>query len=446
MIGILLLIVALACYFNSKQRWFSYFLYVSLMLGYNGGFGLWTDKITGITNGDLAVVYTFLISIYLLDKGRFRLPRVSFIRQYKYLLVFLACSVIFSLTYYGFSFYGVLQGSRSYLLFFSLPILSQIKSAEYEKLMKAFLFITTITAILYILQVVVGHPLMPYGSINVADKGEYSIDPTIGLVRLVNSPALNTFFLTLSFVEPRYFGRKVNLFRVLFFVALMCTFGRTGIFSGLLTVGLAIYFTGKAGKLIKTILILGIMFLPFSNKISERFEKGDTGEDLQTVLNGGAATYENSGDGGTMTYRIAWVWERSEYLLNRPILEQIFGLGLITDSYPQLPYNFRLGVYNSNTGKAAQMGTPDSAYGNLITWWGFGGTIVYMAFVISMVIFFYRHRRDNPFATVCAALSLMSIVISFSSTGLSTPNNYIIYFIVLSSILREREKCYLAKT
>lgn len=74
MIGVLLLLIALGCYFKPKQRWLSYFLYTSFMVGYGGGFGLWTNRITGIKNGDLAVIYTFIISVYLLSQGKYSFP------------------------------------------------------------------------------------------------------------------------------------------------------------------------------------------------------------------------------------------------------------------------------------------------------------------------------------------------------------------------------------
>lgn len=58
MIGIILLLIAIILYFRPRYRYFSYFLYLSFMMGsYGGGFGLWTDEILGIKNGDCAIIY-----------------------------------------------------------------------------------------------------------------------------------------------------------------------------------------------------------------------------------------------------------------------------------------------------------------------------------------------------------------------------------------------------
>jgi len=246
--------------------------------------------------------------------------------------------------------------------------------------------------------------------------------------------------LTLSFVHPHYFGRKVYLFRCIYFVALICTLGRTGIFTGILSVMLAMAFTGNVGKTFKTAIVVGVLLLPFIGTISNRFEGGDTEEDLQTILNGGAsvANYSRS-DGGTMTYRIAWVLERALYLSTRPVGEMVFGLGLITDSSPKMKYRFSVGNVSHDTGQIVQMRTPDIAYGNLISHWGFIGTVLYLWFVISLAFFLYKNRKENMFVLVSFAVLAMSILGSFSGDEISDPKNFAIYFIIVSTLIRTRQ-------
>ena len=292
-------------------------------------------------------------------------------------------------------------------------------------------WVTTITAILYIGQIIVGRPLMPY-------DGEPGTDESTGLIRIYNIPALLDFFLALSFVAPKYFGKRINLFRAIYLTALACTLGRTGIFSTLMIIILSMLFLGKASKLLKTIAVLGILIIPFIGMISSRFEGGGTSEDLSALSSGAAfRNYDmQGGEGGTLTYRIAWVYERFDYLIDRPIGEQIFGLGLISDSQPIVSkkYNFRTGLTNEGTGLPYQLATPDIAYGNLISRLGFGGTIIYLLLTIMMANFFYRNRKQNPFTIVCAAMIIMLFVGSISGSALSEPKNFVMYFLIMSTM------------
>lgn len=95
MLGIALLLLALYLYFKPKYRYLSYLIYLSFMLGYGGGFGLTTDDVLGVKNMDMAIVYTFFISLYLIIHKKYTLPRLRVIKLYKVFLLFLICSVAF---------------------------------------------------------------------------------------------------------------------------------------------------------------------------------------------------------------------------------------------------------------------------------------------------------------------------------------------------------------
>lgn len=440
MLGIILLFISLVLYFKPRYRYISYFLYISFMLGADGGgFGLWTDEVLGIKNKDMAIVYTFVISLYLISQNNYKLPKIEFLKWYKLFIIFLLCSIVFSSIHYGFSFYQILQGGRDYLLIFSLPILMKIKVNELSKLMNLLLCVTIITSILFILQIVVGHPLMPY-------SGEPSIDPTVGLTRMYNSPALLDFFLIFTFVKPEYFGKRVNLLRILFFITLICTFGRTGIFSTIISVLLAMMFLGKASKMVKTIVIIGILFIPFIGMITSRFEKGGTSDDLSYIASGNFKDYSR-GESGTMAYRIAWVYERFDYLANRPISEQIFGLGLISESQPIVNkmYNFRVGNIVQDTGLPTQLYTPDIAYGNILTKFGFIGGIVYLLFVINLAMFLYKNRKVNYLTIICSAQSIMLFILSFSGSDLGEPKSFVMYFVAIGTMFMSCDKKFVIK-
>ena len=395
------------------------------MMGSGGGFGLWPDMILHTQNRDLAIIYTFLINIYLIASGKFYLPKLTWIKYYKLIVCFIIGCVIFSLAYYEFTPYQVLQGGRNYLLLASLPILIQIKQRELKQLLKLLIFIASITSFLYILQIILGRPIMPYG-------GKPSLDATVGLVRLYNSPANLSFYLALSFIAPQYFKGKIIIYRTLFFTALICTLGRTSILTGIMMVFLAIAMTGKFSKIGKYAILVGIMLIPFWGTISDRFEKGNTQDDLQQILRGDfGKNYESSG--ATMTYRFAWVYERAYYMIHRPMCEQIFGLGLISESQERTHqlYHFNIGLYNGDTGHINQLSTPDISYGNLLVNLGFVGLIIYIAFFIHLAIFFFKNRKIHPIYTVCSAATIMTFISSFSGSSFSQPQTFSIYFIFI---------------
>lgn len=427
MLGYILLVIALYLYFKPKYRYVSYFFYLSFMMGYGGGLGLWTNEILQVKNMDMAIIYTFIVNAYLLATGNFKIANVSFIRAYKILVAFLTASVFFSHLYYELSFVQILQGCRNYLLIFSLPILAKIKLEELEKILRLLLFFVTLTSVLYILQVVLGRPLMPYG--------DFAFDSTTGLARFYNQPANLRFFLVLSFVYPSFFrSNRIMLYRVLFIVALLCTQGRTGIFVGIMTLLLALVFNGSFKRIAKTMAFMGILLIPFVDLISERFG-ADTGRDLQLLVKADYGDdYQMGSDGGaTMTYRFAWIYERWDYLVNRPVGEQIFGLGLVSDSQPFVhqKYRFRIGLLEKGTGLPAQLYTPDTSYGNLLTKLGFVGMLLYLLFAIQLALFFYKNRNIHPFYMVCSAQTLMMFVSAFSGSSFSETKGFAFYFMLL---------------
>lgn len=436
MLGILLLLVSLILYFNPRYRYLSYFFYLSFMMGYSGGFGLWTDTVLGTKNKDLAIIYTFAINACLILQGKFYLPKLPWMKYYKLLVVFIGLTALFSLFYYYFTPYQVLQGGRDYLLIASLPVLIRIKPFELDKIIRLLIIVATVTSVLYILQIVLGRPLMPY-------NGEGSTDPSTGLIRLYNSPANLTFFLTMTFVTPYYFSkRRINFYRVLFFVALVCTLGRTSIFTGIMTVFLALVLTGNFSKTIKYGVLIGLLMIPFIGTLSNRFEKGGTENDLQQIMAGNFdENYQSSGD-ATMTYRLAWVYERADYLLHRPLGEQIFGMGFISDSQPVVhkKYNFKLGLTSEETGERSQLSTPDIAYGNLLTQLGFVGTILYLLFAIHLAIFFFKQRKLHPLFVVCSAFTIIMFIVSFAGSSRMNAQSFSFLFIFLTLYLHRRNR------
>lgn len=393
------------------------------MRGYGGGYGLWTDGILGYKNLDLALIYTALILIIQLFEGRLSLPKGRFFFFYTLTILAFLCCFAFSHFHYNFTYTQIIQGGRSFWLFLSLPIFMQMKITEMQKLFTLLLLVTMLTSVLYILQIVLRQPLMHYGM-------GYRFDSSTGLIRLYNSPAFLVFFLCLSFAAPKYFGKHQLLAQVILFLALLCTLGRNRIFTGVITIGLTLIFIGKATRLIKTIIVICIIAIPLSDFIVSRFEKGgETQNDLEAIISG---KYKDNyqGEGGTMTYRLAWIYERAHYLEDRPFSEKMLGLGIISDSQPivHLMYHFRTGIWKKELNDVTQLTTADISYGNLLSRLGYLGSGIYLAFVLCMTFFFYKRRKFNIFFSVCAAQCIMIFFTGITGSSLSEPKNFVLFF------------------
>lgn len=394
MIGYLLLLMALLLYIKPKYRHWSFFLYLSFMMGYGGGFGLWTDEVLGVKNGDLAIIYTFVISIVMVFKRQYNIPKWSFVVQYKWFILFLFANVLFSLFYYHFTPFQILQGGRSFLLIFAFPILVNIKQRDFDKVLQLLIKVCVLTSMLYILQTISRHAIMPYG--------EFDTDPTTGLPRFYNSPANLDIYLVLTFLKPELFKGRIIYYRILFFLALVCTLGRTQIITTILLVFIALFFDGKIQKIGKYVIVIGVMMLPFIGILSDRFT-GDGASDFSDIQAGNFKEgYVQGRDQGTLLYRFAWVYERYDYIIHRPLGEQLFGLGLISDSQPWVDkhYNFKIGLSNPENTGAVQLSTPDISYGNIMTRLGFLGGVLYIAFIVSLLSFLVKKRKINDFISM----------------------------------------------
>lgn len=434
MIGYLLLLIALLLYIKPKYRHWSFFLYLSFMMGYGGGFGLWTDEVLGAKNGDLAIIYTFVISIVMVFKRQYNIPKWSFVVQYKWFILFLFASVLFSLFYYHFTPFQILQGGRSFLLIFAFPILVNIKQRDFDKVLQLLIKVCVLTSMLYILQTISRHAIMPYG--------EFDTDPTTGLPRFYNSPANLDIFLALTFLKPELFKGRIIYYRILFFLALVCTLGRTQIITTILLVFIALFFDGKIQKIGKYVIVIGVMMLPFIGVLSDRFT-GDEASDFSDIQAGNFKEgYVQGRDQGTLLYRFAWVYERYDYIIHRPLGEQLFGLGLISDSQPWVDkhYNFKIGLPNPDGIVAVQLSTPDISYGNIMTRLGFLGGVIYITFIVSLLFFLLKRRKDNVFILVSAASIMLLFINSFSGSLMSETRSFTIYFLFLSFLFNNKRK------
>lgn len=403
------------------------------------GFYILTDNVLGIKNQDAALIYFIVIFIYSYFKERHILYIHNFKieRWLKIFFVFMMCSILFSMVYYHLDIIQIIQGSRRYFIIFAFLFLRKIRTSDLEWLLRKIVYITAITSVLYIIQCQTGWPILPDSDIY------YSNDSVDGTFRYYNAPPFLDISLFLLIFHSQYFkGWKNIAIIIIMFIALLCTQGRTQIVGTIIIILIGLYLNGSYKKMVKYGILGLIAITPFLPVLMERFENGDrsTGGDLQAIMSGDFMNPNNQ-FAGSMTYRFALVYERMEYLVNRSIGEQIFGMGLLSDQQKELVhrmYHFNVGLKNRETGEIAQLSTPDIAYGNLICRLGFVGMTIYLVIWGIMLVQAYKNRKINMIV-FCLFLYLFNYVFgSFSGATISYTENVILPMMLIAYMDRMR--------
>lgn len=436
MIGIILFLISVVLYVSGRKRW-SLLLFVSFV---TKGLGFLTDEVIGIKNQDLAFVYTVVICLYsFIYEKKIQVAEDKLLSYLiKALFVFLLCSVLFSWVHYHFTPYQILQGGRQHFVFLSYFFLRKINRKDVLWLFRMLFYITLIHSVLYIVQVLTGAAVLPYRY----DLMEISGNSSTGLLRYYNSPHLLAFFLYMAMLYPLRNYVLNNIAAVLFLAALFCTQGRTYIIITLFCLLLGYLVRGRLSGSIRISLILGMLLLLFSELLTSRYEGGDTDNDIQAVLNGDfIKNVKNEEDTeGTLSFRFAWIYERMLYLSERPLSENIFGLGMISDSQKDVVnsmYHFTVGLVDEETGLPVQLATADIAYGNMLTQFGyFGGFLLLFIWIRLAIIFYQRRRLDG--LLLCMSLFVINRVLgSVSGSHISTTAYLAIPFLMLPLLMED---------
>ena len=111
-------------------------------------------------------------------------------------------NIMFSYNHYHFSSYQILQGSRASFLFLSYFFLRRQKIEDLLWLNRTFFYITLITSVLYILEVFLNLPVLPY------KQETAKIDEYTGIMRYYNFPPLLYWYLYVSILSPQFIKSK----------------------------------------------------------------------------------------------------------------------------------------------------------------------------------------------------------------------------------------------
>ena len=440
MFGYILLAIAIVTYIIELRR-ISLFIFVTFMLN---GWSVLTDTVLGVKNFDLAFIYTIvilLLQIFYDDHPTIKDKKLRILIFIFF--VFMLLNVNFSFEHYHFNFYQILQGSRASFLVLSYFFVRKYSKNDFLWLNNIFFYITLITSVLYILQVFFDLPVLPYDSEN-ARRDQYT-----GILRFYNHPPLLYWYIFVTILTPHLIkSRFTFLSSFVFITALVATQGRIqiGTTTGIIILG--VFMQNRLKSILGSILIGLFVISLFSDIIGARFEgqfNDSTENDIESIFSGGIQETVNSGNAynvGTLTYRLAWFYERALYMHDQPFSVKIFGLGLISDSQIETVekiYDFSLGLRDGD-GNIMQLSTPDISYGNILTKYGYLGGILYLSIWFYLLLFFFKNRKESDYSFISFLLILNMFLISLAGCAISNQGNIIFPFILYIFMLHYIDK------
>lgn len=431
MLGYSLLVIALILYLLELRKW-SLFIFATFMLK---GWCVFTDDILEVKNYDLAFLFVAIVLLFTF----FSEKKTSGLndRHIRYwllaFLVFMFFNILFSFNHYHFTGFQILQGCRASFLFLSYFFLRRQKTEDLEWLNRAFFYVTFVTSILYIIQVFFNVPVLPY------KQSTLKIDEYTGIMRYYNSPPLLYWYLFVSILSPNILKSRLSYISIFVFViALFATLGRTQIGMTSIVLLIALVIQGRMKSIISAVIAALFLIAPFSEIISNRFAgkfNDSTESEIKSVLNGGiqeTVYLGNAQDVGTLTYRLAWLYERADYLTKRPLNENLFGLGLISDSQVitiQQLYSFNIGLMDED-GYIPQLSTGDISYGNILSKYGYFGGSLFIMIWLYLLHYFIKYRNRNDYSFLGATLVLNMMLLSLSGNSISDQGNFVFPFII----------------
>lgn len=396
-------------------------------------------KYLGLYGSDGAFLFMLFATI-LHYAERISKPKTDTIltREIIVFAAFLMCSIAYSLWEHRLSTAQVIAGCRPHLLFLSYFFLSSVPAKNILWVLQALFYITFVHAVVYVIQFIINTPILGVEALQDNITGKY---------RFMNFPVFSIFYMLMAVFRPNALGIKVPRWSAaVFLAAQICTLGRTMILgTGLVFVVGLLDFKGVSSqmnrKTVITIVVMILAITPFLDFVTSRLDnRGETQAEFSSVLSGGAQSMALSGDyhdAGTFTYRTAWFLERANHMMDGDALEKVFGLGFYApkdNSLAFAKYHFKLGI-TSDDGNPNQLSTPDFSYGNMISWFGFVGSILFLLIWFRLLAINFKMRRENPLSAIVFLLIIYWIIDGFGGTRLSSASNMVVPFMITAMAL-----------
>lgn len=428
--------VALTYGIKSYNRKHSCNALFTLIFFFTEGFNVAPQPGGTLSYGNAGLV--FLIYLLVVTYNRHQIYFKSFLieKQFTRFGWYFACCILFSLLYYKFEPFEILRVVKWIIPFWSVYLFRLLSERDFECLMNRLIKITVLLNVFYIIQA--------FGLFSIFNNAHASGMLDSGITRFYNKPTFSTFFLFyMIYNKGKYEKVFFRLSAIILASALLLSFNRMEIAGAVIGYCVCMFLqSGNIQRKIVQAATIALFTIPVMIVLQARDMSSNSSSgknDIQTILNGGYKEFASNGssDGGTMTFRIAMLYERIDYMINEcNIFEGLFGLGLGHSDYEKVykKYNFSIGTlmapeYRRQGFNVSQLSSADFAWVGMLCQWGSLGCVLFMAIYWKMFKFFFHNKKD-AWALVSIGYLAYLFIWSFAGSTFSEANYYLLPFMV----------------
>ena len=419
MLFIPILIVSIILYLSGK-RILSTILFFFFLFD---GFQIIPEKFfetgMGISKStDFALLYIIILFIYGIINTKDFIPINKLALLLGGYLLFIVCLIGISYYTYHIPFVEIIRTSRYYLFALSYFVLRRLTKEEISSILKILFCIVIFQSILFTIQGFTGIALL---------IGAESHKSAKLITRFYNSPLMLYFFVFYGIFNNPFTGKYKYISALICIVCVYMPLHRSLTISFILILILGLFLKmGKIKQFINYLPMLLLCVIPLVAVMGAQLASR-TMNDINSVTTGEFVDIEEIelGEESTLLFRIAHFYERYMHILEKPI-ETAFGSGLMAEesNYTNKKFDFIVGLENEKTGEIVQLETSDIAWSNLIIRYGIIGTLIYLTIYISIMIFYYKHRK------VRYALSTFFYLLLLLFTSITSNQLYYVYMLV----------------
>lgn len=395
---------------------------------------------------DGALIHIVIITLFNSMKMKNYFHAGNIQKSINLFLIYIVISALFSYFYYGFNIIQIISVARTFFYPLSFFLIRNLSESELKKTIYILFVVTSIALVVFIFQIPLNRHLLLVGSEEKLDAN--SVEVYAGIPKFTNTPHLSDLFLFVLFLAPLYrfsskgfFKQSKTSLKLLFLVALLATLGRSSILISLclLVVGYCIKNKKYIIYFIPSVVILAPVFIYV---LASDISRG-MGDDLAQLTGGGYKDYQSgSRDGATLTYRIAWFYERLQYLQNRPLVEQMFGMGFISDIDKDIYkyYEFYIEDYEPGNKNYQILYSYDISWGNFVTRYGILGTFIYLCIWYKLGCFLSRNKKSCNWLGLAFLLFLFKVILGgVTSNEFSNTVSLLPFFLIYALIYKSNK-------